>query len=519
VRSPSPATSLLLEELLKLESSRAIKRQIEILQQLAAANEPAVIPDLTRFALWTPSAVAEATTEALRALFAIVDAEDVAWLDQAVRDRLRWGDSYAPSELAFIRDIHDPSLKLLSFHFNGYTREAAVNRLSESSEGWEVPYLLLRVNDWVHEVREAALRAVRHRLAPSYAVHFARNLVLINRVRETRRADHGAIIDAIFGLLSDPSAEVAMLQAAASARRRTQRAILRFLNDRGVGLEAAMANRDPVIRGSALRAMARLNVPPSSRAIMHRLADDRSPAVRLQVLFVLAKFFDEEKSRLERALTDRNASVRNAARYLLRDAGIDFAEWYRAALNTASSPRSKATAIDALSEAGTRADALSLNPFLRDPSPQVRRAALRGVMRLDPDGHEDDAVAMIDDPSRGVSNAARTALRKRVASLGRERLLQLFQSGASVHARNNALTLMKDLPKWDALVCLLTANSSADEEIVERARTYIVEWNRHYNRNQLTPSRDQIERIDALLGADVEIPAARDILFALRLYR
>ena len=47
-------------------------------------------------------------------------------------------------------------LGLASFHFNGHVREAAVSELALRTDATELPFLLIRLNDWVPQVRELA---------------------------------------------------------------------------------------------------------------------------------------------------------------------------------------------------------------------------------------------------------------------------------------------------------------------------------------------------------------------------
>lgn len=52
-----------------------------------------------------------------------------------------------------------------SFHPNGYVRERAVQLLANDFSGSELPYLLIRMNDWVEPVRKKAKDAVISRLS------------------------------------------------------------------------------------------------------------------------------------------------------------------------------------------------------------------------------------------------------------------------------------------------------------------------------------------------------------------
>ena len=74
------------------------------------------------------------------------------------------------------------ALRSASLDANGFVREDAVKRLAKVATGEELPYLLLRLNDWVPQVRDAAREAVLARITPEYAPHFVTYLATFARL-------------------------------------------------------------------------------------------------------------------------------------------------------------------------------------------------------------------------------------------------------------------------------------------------------------------------------------------------
>jgi hypothetical protein len=72
-----------------------------------------------------------------------------------------------PGQLNLLQRFEGESvfaLGVASMHYSGYVRDAALRRLSDTQDGSELPFLLLRLNDWVEEVRQTALALVRLRV-------------------------------------------------------------------------------------------------------------------------------------------------------------------------------------------------------------------------------------------------------------------------------------------------------------------------------------------------------------------
>jgi hypothetical protein len=113
---------------------------------------------------------------------------------------------------------------MASFHQSGYVREAAINRLAPITSGAELPFLILRVNDWVSNIRDAAYQAIRSRLKPEYARSFIENLTLVSRLEEAGRADHKPLLQAIYQLLQSGECRSALLESLKSEDRFIKRA-------------------------------------------------------------------------------------------------------------------------------------------------------------------------------------------------------------------------------------------------------------------------------------------------------
>ncbi|MBC6421946.1 MAG: hypothetical protein GDA43_16985 [Hormoscilla sp. SP5CHS1] len=75
-------------------------------------------------------------------------------------------------------------------------------------------FLLIRLYDWVVNVREAAREALEIRLIPEYAPEMVGNLALISRLqmrRDPAARDRSSLIDSIFELLKNAECQEAVL--------------------------------------------------------------------------------------------------------------------------------------------------------------------------------------------------------------------------------------------------------------------------------------------------------------------
>lgn len=503
-----------------------------ILWKLGMTAEPAVVPRIASYLLWTSTTTASAAARAIERLMAEARPDDLPWLDEAIRQAWDWSDMAGPTQTAdFVDDVVSKSgsqggsiLGVLSFHPSGYVREEAVRRLARTHDGSELPYLLLRLNDWVDQVRDEARRAVFARLRDDQATNWARHFSLVDRIARTRRADPAPLIQTLAHILTTTHGQAAMLDAMKNSSRHTARAIVRFLIEHapsGLGpvVAAGAIADDALIRTAMVRVVAQAFPPAEALPTLQRMASDASPIVRRESLLALARAFPDAASELaERAVLDPSASVRETARFLLKDSHADFAATYRSALSTAPTPRRLAGILIGLAEVGAASDAERAAPYLSHPSPSVRRAAVQSVMRLAGEAYADRIVNMLLDPSSAVSSAARNTLRKHARGLSATQLTAIL-AAALPHARLNAVHLMAALPKWDSISCLIDTAASGDQDVASLARKQIGVWNAQYNRSQMAPTTRQLERLIAALsssGKALDERTTEEIRFVLR---
>jgi len=400
-------------------------------------------------------------------------------------------------------------LGLISFDRSGYVRERAVRRLSESVSEKALPFLLLRLNDWVTPVSEAARTALQDRLTPEYAQAFVRNLGLVADVGKQTRRDTQWFASAVNALLLRPDCDDALQAGLFAPNRLTRRLCFRLLreaNDDRLpdAIPKMLFDHDPTLRQAAARA-ARISLPDDAlRALLPLMMRDPSVAVRREALSAsVERFMELAPAALTAALLDRHPAPRETARYHLRQAGsFDAAAFYRQTLTEPATPSVLEAAISGLGETGTASDLGQVLPFLSHSFGRVRRAAVRAVGRLDGDGQIEVLLAALKDVRPRVAHEAREALRPRLSLVDAEALWQTFRSAAPSHVCRDALALLAALPKWDAVPFLVEAAADPAPSLSERAGEYLRTWRSGYNGSFVRPTLPQVMRLEEALQAN-----------------
>jgi hypothetical protein len=216
-------------------------------------------------------------------------------------------------------------------------REAAVARLDVLDSGRELPFLLIRLNDWVGQVAERSRIAIERRLAAGNAASFLDNLPILFRLVDRKRREHADVLTRVYELLRAPEHEDVRRRGLVSPARAIRRATFRLAReaagaDGGSLLRLALRDTDTVIRlEAAVNARERLSTEDLT-PVLPAMIDDRYPRVRREALAAAAeRLGDGANAWLLAAIMDRNQVVREVARFFLRRRGMvnDFAALYR----------------------------------------------------------------------------------------------------------------------------------------------------------------------------------------------
>lgn len=385
-------------------------------------HEIAIIPYLITYVVGSDE-VAQAAQKAVSAILREPVAEDLLNLDEELRCSYPWwhwkswrGLKTSQIRMMKVADAEAPSVfGVLTCHPSGYVREAAVQQLDRITDGREIPYLLIRLNDWVSTVRKVARASILRRLEAGQFSGFFANLHLVLRLSDCGRDDHAPIVDRVINKLSAPESGKSLSAAIASSSRFVWRKAYRAAMS-GTGphrrhvVELGLSSRDGVLRLWAVRdAVEEMPDLPLRAALESLNQDTFMPVRRESIRCTIERYPDDASAALRIGLFDPSRSVRDFCRFYLRsDKELDYAELYRQSLDHGEHLHA---AVAGLGETGTPEDADRLLPYLSHQRTQLRAAAVRAVGSLAGHDHVDDLISALQDDSKKVTCEAVKCLR------------------------------------------------------------------------------------------------------------
>ena len=378
------------------------------------------------------------------------------------------------------RTFRTPVLGLLSFHRNGYVRQAAVRLLAAERDGTELPYLLIRQNDWVEPISRDARTAVEERLVDANVAHLAYNLPLIVRLSGWKRRDHSAAVQRTIELLVQPQHAELLYSSIRSPHRLVRRWVARRALDlagahREEIIRRGVQSDDSVIRLWSSRLVGALLADEEVQQIVGRLKQDSAAPVRSAAFWTAAQRFPNDATETWReALLDRSFSIRELARSQLAKLGVvDVAPLYREVL---ARNVDSLLGLLGLGETGNEADLPAIRRCLKAALPTRRREAIAGLARIGGESITGELIRCLQDDCRGVTREVQRLLEKSGRTLCGDELWAVVREDKRVHCRVTAIRLVFNMGKWRSLPWLIGAAVHPDANTASLAQQFIEAW-------------------------------------------
>jgi hypothetical protein len=509
-----------------LERLTGDERTLTVLQKIRNAREPAAIRELISLGLARNDRLRTVARATIGDLVALLPLEVLPALDESFRRAwgyLEYWHGLRPEDVSALQPSSTDDwafVRLMASHRSGYVRAETIKIIGDDPSSDSLPFILLRLVDWVDQVRSAAEFHVRERLRPEYADAFVSCLPLLRRLEESTRL-RPACTEQVFRLLCGPACSEAVRRGLRSESHLIRRECFRLgaVNPAfspAEVIEQASTDRDVVVRKWAF--LSAVVIVPQDWPRLRELAvaDPYSPIRRIAFESLEAEP-NVQATQFFPFLLDRSAGIRRACQSLIgsrfQGSAVDF---YRNAIGVASA-RTIDICVLGLTETGDHSDAFAIARWLPSSSSRTRCAVIRGLRTLKAD-HDIDLLALVAAEVPSVAREAAISLLVR-DSMPAYVLWQQCLKNPDPRVWLGILKLLPRTGKWAQIRVYMGAVNIGENRISAYAVEQLQRWVDRYNRSFAQPTssdwkilEETFERVRGGLPSDL----TRELSFLLQ---
>lgn len=402
-----------------------------------------------------------------------------------------------------MRETLSDLIKMLE-HPNGYKRENAIRRIGMLEEPIAIPYLLIRVNDWVPQVRDAAKEAILRIRTSENATAFVNCLPNLFHLELCGREDHSEFIAKITNYLTQPENKQALIEALHSEKPKVARcaAKLAFNNhpdEKETIAIKCLKHSDVVVRdiaASNFRYISSANLPTIFEIALH----DPYMPVRREAFQIYLRNYPTEKPKIAQDfLFDRHVSMREIAIKALQGAGTDVKYIYVKVLSNreASILRTRCS-ISGLAYLQAQEETQRIMSYLHDTTPSIRKSVAQALEKLHGDKYKETYVRLLNDESPSVAKEAIRLIQKLKIAFKSNELSKIIEPMKYPHTFELSLRAMRLSNKWERLIFLLNKVcdvTARDPKKNEALLSELKKWDYDFNRSYVQPTDQQAKAI------------------------
>ncbi|MEJ1369901.1 MAG: hypothetical protein RPU35_17185 [Candidatus Sedimenticola sp. (ex Thyasira tokunagai)] len=396
-------------------------------------------------------------------------------------------------------------LLFMAEHWNGFNRENAIRRLGMLGNPVAIPKLIVRVNDWVPQVREAAKEALLKLMTPKNAKAFAESLPDLYHLKTCGRDNHTRFIaDVLEYLLIEENAEC-IKKAAFSVEPKVARIAVRLcidhsLLEREELVTKCLSHPDVLVRNIAANHLREFS-GKTLDALLEKAIKDPFMPIRREAFQIYLRNKPEQGLVIANAfLFDRHVSIREIAiTHLLRN-GVDVRSIYSSVVVEGYQSISQMKfSILGLGYLGAQEEIPSILQSWNSEAPGIRKSVIQAIEKLIGEEAKPLLVTALDDPSPSVAKESSRLIAKLRLKFASNEITEAIDILGHSHTLALAVGAMKKSNKWERLIFLLKILSMIPDNNASREETIqleLVKWDADFNRSSSQPTKLQIQWIN-----------------------
>lgn len=461
------------------------EEKINALTKIANDGYPSLIYSLTDFLKDNNKEIRETTCRTITHLFKKIDSKK-GYYDSLKHCGISKSDIDF-YEANFPTEQYVELLAISSLNGSGYVREKAVKKLTQAENPRAIQFLIYRLADWVLPVRQAALKGIENYKSTTYIDNLIENLSIFEWLQKVERTDLSGVYQDIIEFIASTNRDYVIenfKKYPDKLRLLLAKHISNTLTEHSKELKLFLTDKHFLIRNLAIDHFSKLG-----QSEIDQLLNDKSAKVRLQTLYCL-KDQNGFQDTVKKYLADNSATIRHFARFTLKQANINLANFYNENLQERNQI---VGSLSGLAEIEAKQYSETVKKYLNDKKIKIRKTSFLALCKLDDESAYEFALTNLDSSYVALRNVIIDYLshipRQEVLTKARD----IYKSG-NYDLKKSMLKLFNKIGGWTAIPDLMIGTIDENENIRQLAFGYLKIWRARAVRLFSTPKQGEIER-------------------------
>lgn len=465
-------------------SKENIEEKLLVVSKIGESGYPSLIPYLIPYLKHSNKNLRNKCCETILFLFTKIDSkkgfyESIKYCQISIDDI----DFY---EKKFSKEEYLNLLAISSFNSSGYIREKAVRKLIESKSERTIPFLIYRLADWVKQVRDVALQGFEYFKQSEFIDSLLENLPLFEWLQKVQRTDLSGLYNEVVNFIIWGNREY-ILKSFKKYPEKLRIIIAKYLSetysDNYQELQLLIADKHFLVRSFAINHFDKL-----AKNEIELLLKDKSGKIRYQTLSKL-KDCDTFSDLILNFIADESGTVRNFARYSLKNSNLDFAEIYSQNLQE---KKQIIGSLNGLAEINAVGKVSIIDQYLSNPIIKVQKTAFFALQKLDNEKAYSFAVENLSVKATGLRNIIIEFLSHNATSDVLKKAREIYKQD-NQDLKKSMLKLFSKIGGWSVIADLVIGTIDNDETIRILSAESIRNWKRQVTNLFIIPKQEDIE--------------------------
>jgi len=411
---------------------------------------------------------------------------------------------FAKSNISNIKDCDNFDTLIYKVNsYNGYEREESVNQLGELGNPKAIPLLLVRVNDWVYQVRSASLKAIDKLLLDENAEIIVQYLPEIYKLQAYKRENHTELFEQILSFLLKENNSFYLVKAIDSKNIVLSRisfniCVKHQLLSTEQCVKKGLSSKDVILRAYAAKLLSTLKGKYLEEYLSIAIYDKFMFVRREAFQIYLKKCPQKGLFFANKFLFDKSFSIREIAIRYLEKNNVNVEAIYVSVLkDKKSSILDLKCAIDELGYLGSSTVISLIEKFFTHSSATIRKVTLESLVALQSNHIKEYLLQGIQDISVKVAKRA-SILIVRSNYIEIEEIFKISKITKYKHTLSFCLFSVRTINRWERLLFLLKLYDS--KLVKDKVQKSILDselrhWDIYFNKSHIQPTQMQIENI------------------------